>query len=61
MIISLWTPKLKNGGSIAFEIGEGQFDAIADMLRTAGYTDINGTPDIQGITRAVTAKKGSLS
>ncbi len=60
MILSLWTPKLKAGGSIAFEIGEGQFDSIAAMLRTAGYADINGTPDIQGITRAVTAEKKRL-
>ena len=61
MIITLWTPKLKMGGAIAFEIGEGQFDAIAEMLKNAGYADISGTPDIQNITRAVTAKKGSLS
>ena len=60
MILSLWTPKLKYGGAIAFEIGEGQFDAIAAMLCNAGYTDINGTPDIQGITRAVTAEKNRL-
>ncbi|HBE15867.1 MAG TPA: peptide chain release factor N(5)-glutamine methyltransferase [Ruminococcaceae bacterium] len=61
MIITLWTPKLKKGGAIAFEIGEGQFDTIAAMLKNAGYTAISGTPDIQNITRAVTAKKGSFS
>lgn len=57
MILTLWTPKHKDGGSIAFEIGEGQFDAIALMLKNAGYADISGTPDIQNITRAITAKK----
>lgn len=56
MIISLWTKKLKKGGAIAFEIGEGQFNRIADLLTSAGFTDIHGTPDIQGITRAITAK-----
>lgn len=55
MIIRLWSRKLKNGGCIAFEIGEGQYETIAEMLRSAGYTDIKGTSDIQGITRAVTA------
>lgn len=55
MIIRLWTKKLKHGGCIAFEIGEGQFQYIAELLTCAGYTDIKGTPDIQGITRAVTA------
>lgn len=57
-IISLWTKKLKKGGCIAFEIGEGQFDTIAALLTNAGYTDIKGFPDIQGITRAVTARFG---
>ena len=61
MILSLWTPKLRTGGAIALEIGEGQFDTIAAMYHDAGYTAINGVPDIQGIIRAVTAKKGSLS
>ena len=55
MIIRLWTKKLKEGGCIAFEIGEGQYDRIAEMLKTAEFTDIKGYPDIQGITRAVTA------
>ena len=60
MIIDLWTKKLKKGGFIAFEIGEGQYETIAEMLRRAGYAAIKGTPDIQGITRAVTATyKGS--
>ena len=55
LIVSLWTAKLKPGGSVAFEIGEGQFDHIAGLLRAAGYSDIKGFADIQGITRAVTA------
>lgn len=56
-ILSLWTKKLKPGGVIAFEIGEGQYDRIADLLSCAGFSDIHGTPDIQGTIRAVTAKK----
>ena len=56
MILSLWTKKLKPGGSIAFGIGEGQFETVASLLTEHGYTKIVGTPDIQGITRAVTAK-----
>ena len=57
IIIRLWTKKLKPGGCIAFEIGEGQYDDIADLLMRAGYSDIKGTPDILGTTRAVTARK----
>lgn len=55
LIIRLWSKKLKQGGYIAFEIGEGQFDTIAEMLRHAGFSDIRGYLDIQGITRAISA------
>ena len=61
MIIRLWTKKLKEGGTIAFEIGEGQYDRIAETLKDAGFTEIQGTKDIQGTVRAITAQKGSLS
>lgn len=58
MILRLWTCKLKQGGYIAFEIGEGQFEYIRDLLEKNGYSDIKGFPDIQGITRAITARFG---
>ena len=54
-IIALWTPKLKNGGVIALELGEGQFAHVSDLLNKHGYTDIRGYEDIQGTIRAVTA------
>lgn len=55
MILDLWSKKLKKGGIIAFEIGEGQFNYIRDLLSDHGFTDIVGYPDIQGITRAIAA------
>lgn len=54
-IIRLWTPKLKAGGYIAFEIGEGQDDHIQNLLKENSYTDIKRYLDIQGLTRAITA------
>lgn len=54
-ILRLWTEKLKPGGKIAFEIGEGQFDRIAEMLTAHGYDNIRSYLDIQGTRRAVTA------
>lgn len=54
-IIPLWTPKLKVGGVIAFELGEGQYAYVADLLKQNGCTDIRGYEDIQGTVRAVTA------
>ncbi len=55
LILRLWTKKLKKGGCIAFEIGEGQLETIAGMLRDHGYTDIKGYLDLGGIKRAITA------
>ena len=55
LILNLWTPKLKSGGVIAFELGEGQFEPVAAMLTAHGYAEIRGYEDIQGTLRAVTA------
>ncbi len=60
IILRLWTRKLKKGGCIAFEIGEGQFRTIADLLEKHGYSDIKGYEDIQGTVRAVTATINQL-
>ena len=56
MIVRLWTPKLKKGGRIAFELGEGQFGYISELLQDSCYAEIRGYEDIQGTVRAVTAK-----
>lgn len=56
LILRLWSKKLKADGYIAFEIGEGQFAYVSELLTENGYTDITGAPDIQGIIRAVTAR-----
>ena len=55
-IIALWTPKLKEGGLIAFELGEDQFGYVSGLLAQNGYTDIRGYEDIRGTVRAVTAR-----
>ena len=55
LILKHWTTKLKSGGSIAFEIGEGQFETIKEMLTRYGFQRVTGHPDIQGTVRAVTA------
>lgn len=57
LILALWSPKLREGGVIAFEIGEGQDRHVSDLLRQHGYADIRGYEDIQGTVRAVTAHK----
>ncbi len=52
-IVENYTPSLKNGGHIAFEVGFKQAEAVAEILRTTGYTNINYTKDLNGIDRVV--------
>ncbi len=54
-IISLWSRKLKVNGFIAFELGEGQFEYVRELLKKAGFTDIRGYLDLGGTIRALSA------
>lgn len=48
---------LAPGGFIALEIGHGQQSPIETLLSVAGFTDIQFTPDLQGIPRIVVAQR----
>ena len=54
-IIKCWSKKLKKGGHIAFELGEGQFEFVSELLKNSYFTDIKGYLDLGNTTRAVTA------
>ena len=56
-ICNLWTPKLKAGGVLAFEIGLGQFEAVRDIMQSVGVAEVRGFRDINNIVRAVIGKK----
>ena len=52
-IVPLWKSKLKAGGAIAFELGENQFDEVAQILTENGFTDIRESLDMSNIQRAI--------
>ncbi len=52
-IIKDYTSKLKSGGMIAFEIGEGQFEAVKTLMENAGVKNIDYKLDLGGIQRVV--------
>ena len=54
-IINLYAKKLKIGGKIAFEIGEGQYEYIKNLLIDAGFTQVTPHLDLSSTVRAVTA------
>lgn len=52
-IIKDYTSKLKSGGMIAFEIGEGQFEDVKALMENAGVKNIDFKLDLGGIQRVV--------
>ncbi len=42
---------------LALEVGAGQADAVATLLRAGGYDDLEARPDLAGIPRVVIARR----
>ncbi|MBC8269481.1 MAG: peptide chain release factor N(5)-glutamine methyltransferase [Rhodospirillaceae bacterium] len=55
-IVPLLPDLLKEGGWVFFEVGAGQAETVAEMLRGAGMYSISISPDLAGIGRCVSAK-----
>lgn len=52
-IVPLWKPKLKAGGALAFELGEGQYDEVSRILANNGFGGITESIDFGGVQRAI--------
>ncbi len=52
-----WYPNLNEGGMIAFEIGDTQGKAVADILTENGYKNASVSKDYEGRDRVVSAIK----
>ncbi len=52
-ITSKWKDALRPGGTMIFEVGYDQADAVEQMMALAGYHDIDTKLDTQQIWRAV--------
>lgn len=52
-IIKEYTSKIKSGGMLAFEIGEGQFDDVKTLMESENIKNINCKLDLGGIQRVV--------
>lgn len=52
-IIRAWRSKLKPGGRLALELGEGQYETVKAMMLAADFNDINPELDLGGIQRVV--------
>lgn len=52
-IIPLWKGKLKHGGALAFELGEGQAGTVAALMKAHGFENIRTAEDFGGVQRAI--------
>lgn len=52
-ITEKWSKKLKQGGMIAFELGEGQFDPVKAMMEVQKFENIRPFLDLGNIHRAI--------
>lgn len=55
-IAPLWRDSLRLGGSLLFEVGIDQAQAVQAILKAAGYMDIKIREDLAGIARVVEGK-----
>lgn len=53
----IWYDSLKDGGVIAYEIGLGQENAVAEILRACGYREVRFVNDLTNRVRVVFAIK----
>ena len=56
-ILKNFDAALRPGGTVCFEFGLSQEDAVGRLLEQAGFDEINFRKDLRGITRAVSARK----
>lgn len=52
-IVNRWSRKLKKGGALAFELGEGQADAVKALMTEQGFSDFKILLDFGGVQRAI--------
>lgn len=52
-IVNRWSRKLKKGGALAFELGEGQADAVKALMTEQGFSDFRISLDFGGVQRAI--------
>lgn len=58
-ITEKWASKIKQGGMLAYEIGESQYEAVSSMLEEKGFENISYRLDLQGFKRTVSGIKCS--
>ncbi len=53
IITEKWASKLRQGGMLAYEVGEEQFEPVSNLLKTRGFYSVEYRLDLQGFKRTV--------
>ncbi len=56
-VIHLWKSVLRDNGCVMLEIGEGQAEAVSQLLAQAGYENITPLQDTRGVERVMIGQK----
>lgn len=56
-IVKKWKKCIRKGGLLVFELGEGQFDTVSELMKANGFSDITYSLDIQNIKRGISGMK----
>ncbi len=56
-IATCWKPCLENGGYLIFEIGFDQGESVVEIMKNAGYRDVQCKKDLCGEDRVVIGRK----
>ena len=55
-IIKYWKALIRPGGYLLFEVGEGQADAVKEMMLTGGFRSVGSKFDTLGVERVIMGK-----
>lgn len=58
-IVKYWSDKLKDKGILVFELGEGQYNTVEQMMIEKGFTNIQCSYDIQDTKRGISGTKST--
>jgi release factor glutamine methyltransferase len=56
-IMKRYSLQVARGGYICFEVGIGQTKKVMDIMASHGFTDLESTPDLNGVPRVVSGKR----
>ncbi len=55
-----WKIRIKKGGRLAFELGVGEADAVAEILKQENFSEITLKTDLSGVQRVIFGTVGNI-